>query len=734
MRRLLFEWCLIAALAVATIAGLLTSRAGDRIDNGVYDALIGLRAPAPSDRIVLIGIDDESLARVGRWPWPRSVHTRFLDQLARSQPAAIAYDVLFTEAGAATDDAALGRSMTTLGNVAIPALFVAPGHDGREVDVVLPVKSVAQAARTIGHVALLPDADGVARSVPLTFRANGHVWPHLMEATYRIATGHRSPASAGLPPEGRAGALIHFQPASGGFRSLSFASVLAGEVPPDFLRGRIILVGATAQGLGDRFAVPMRDGGLISGIELQANLLNALLSDRMVVRFDRIVALALSIAPTLILLLLFWRLKPWHALVAAIVLIGVCLGVSAGLLLFADIWLPPTPALSGLLLVYPLWGWRRLHAVDQAIRHELVEFATEKAPIPVATSPADVQDRIGGQTVRLRAAIAHMRDMRRLVTDTINGVNDPMLVTDLDDRIILASEAANILFSDDPCARQATPLIAAHAGLASTDAIPAELQMGGRNFTFHRLPLRDGVGKQRGWILHFSDISAIRQAQREREDMLAFLSHDMRSPQSSIITLLERYRGKALDEKVAGRIDGLARRTLSLADNFVELARFTVAPFEPQEVDLTDMIIEAADEMWPAASRRKVRITVTGRDNICPILGEREALGRALINLLDNAVKFSPEEGTVRCSIGIVDEILVECVIEDDGPGMPSDRQRALFARFGARQKVPGAGLSAGLGLAFVGVVVERHGGTIACSPRSPHGTRFALRFPLYDI
>lgn len=161
------------------------------------------------------------------------------------------------------------------------------------------------------------------------------------------------------------------------------------------------------------------------------------------------------------------------------------------------------------------------------------------------------------------------------------------------------------------------------------------------------------------------------------------------------------------------------------------MARLTVASFEPEEVDLAAVLTEAADELWPLSSRRNVRILIDDAGEPHFLSGERHALGRALVNLLDNAVKFSPAGGQISCRVRTMGEI-IECIIEDEGPGIPPERRQRLFARYGHSRPV-GSQQSAGLGLAYVRTAVERHGGSVMCEACTPHGTRFILRFPAME-
>jgi len=729
-RRLLVEWCAILIMMVAIVGGLSASGGTARIDNAFYDLLIGLRAPPPSDRILLVTIDDRSVAALGRWPWPRDVHARMLRRIAAARPAAIAYDIFFTEAGRPVADGDLAASVKEARAALLPVLFEAPGHDGRAIDVTPPIPAIADAAAGLGQVALLPDDDGTARSAMLSFPVDGRAWPHLMELAYRLASGHPSPAFRRSARSGDAAVAIPFQPAAGAFRSVSFASLLAGEVPSAFLRDHIVLVGVTAGGLGDRYRVPLRDGGTMPGIEIQANLLNDLLADRVVHMLSMPARLAASLVPSLLLLIGFWWLPPNRALFASGGMIVAALAVPGAMLALGGLWLPPAPMLIGLLMVYPLWGWRRLQATDRAIGEELALFAREPMPVPPSAPAMPGLDPIGGQTERLRASIAWMRDLRTLVVDTIEGVSDPLLVTGLDHRVLLANHPAQALFGHDPVGRSLGDLLGALGGGAvGIETLPDEIAAAdGRTFSLRRSPLRSGEAMQRGWILLMADISAIRAAERERAEAIEFLSHDMRSPQAAIVTLLESGEGAAVPRHLAGRVIAHARRTLALADDFVQLARLRATRYAPEEMDLSDTVVEAVDALWSAAAKRGVRIATEGADHPCLLPGEHFALLRALINLLDNAVRFSPDHGGIRCRIERADGHVL-CTIEDEGPGVSPERAAALFDRFGPTA-AGGGGLSAGLGLSYVRSVVERHGGVIRYEARIPHGARFLITLP----
>ncbi|WP_068080066.1 CHASE2 domain-containing protein [Novosphingobium rosa] len=717
-RRLLLEWSVILCFAGGIAAALAWTGGARRLDNQIYDRLIRWRAPPVDPRIQIVAIDDDSLKRLGAWPWRRDLHARLIERLSRAGATLIAYDVLFVEP--TPDDAALGQALSRASPVIAPMLFQAPGSNGAAVDAVPPIQQVRAHAQ-IGHVDLEADSDGLIRHIALSESAGVSApVPHLMELAYRRIEGHPSPVftAHGAP------VLLPYARQTGAFPTAPFASVLAGEVPDVFLRGKIVLVGATATGVGDRYPTPLPGGAAMPGVELQAHLLNAMLAGRMIRAVPPLWLALISVLPVLALMLGFWRWTPAMALRCSLAAILLVLGGSAAGLLLAGWWAPPGAMLAGLLLAYPLWGWRRLQAISDYVDAEIARFAAEKdlaLPRRERALPTDV---IEAQTQQLAGAIDRIRDIRRFATDTIEHLPDAVLVAGVDERVTLANAAAIAMMGGNLAGFLLSDILAAITLERHEDEITTA---DGRRVVIARARLEHANGQHSGWIVRLVDITPIREAERTREEVLQLLSHDMRSPQASIITMVEGPQGADLPRDLAGRIARHARRTMTLADGFVQLARAQAAPFEPVEIMLADMLIEAADDLLPLAREKGVGIVLDGAEEPVFLMAEPQMLLRAFTNLIDNAVKYSPQGSTITCAIqpgpGAQE---AEVSIRDQGEGMPDAVRRNLFGRF-----VAGNGKekrSAGLGLAFVKTVMDRHGATIACES-GPGGTTFTMRF-----
>lgn len=224
------------------------------------------------------------------------------------------------------------------------------------------------------------------------------------------------------------------------------------------------------------------------------------------------------------------------------------------------------------------------------------------------------------------------------------------------------------------------------------------------------------------------DVSEMREAERRREDLLRVLSHDMRAPQASILTLIEMRDldpGAVDAETIIGRVGAFARRTLALADDFLRLAR--TEQFE--ELDLADLVAEACSEAWTLAHSKGIRIERTFEIEEAPVLGNRPLLLRMMENLLTNAIKFSPDAATVVVSL-MPQGVSWLIRVTDHGRGISKEDLPRLFTRFGRIGEGKDDPGGVGLGLVMVRTVVERHRGVVSVASEPGRGSTFSVSLP----
>ncbi len=760
--RMLAEWWAVLVIATVAIVAISFLSPPVRADNLFYDLVLRLNPPPASQRILIVAIDNPSQGELGRWPWPREVHAQLIDQLSTGGAAAIGYDVLFAEPSKSPGaDARLAEAVRRNGRVALSSYIEIPGPNGAPARRVPPVEPLNSAARGHGHVLVRPDRDGVVRGIDRLADANGQRNLHMGEAVAAIVTGNERVLAAPLPaPEAPVYAperdLIPFAGPAGTYAQLSFSDVVAGRVPADLLRDRIVLVGATASGMGDRFSTPM-SGTLetMAGVELHANYLDSLLADRMIHAVPPWAWQLFSLAPVWMLMLSLLFLGPRINLWVGLGLgVGVFVVTMLSLALFR-IWLPPSMALIAIALIFPLWGWRRLDLASRYMVAELRELRAEKTVLPRHQRELS-GDPVERQIILMHEAIRDVRDLRRFVAQSLDSLPDAALVTDLDGRVLISNDAADALFEPrlagtllnrpldevfrcldadprlpDP---RAVELLAAMQAMTLPPEGGYETRLpDGTSLEVRVAFFTDADRRPLGWIARFADITQLRASERQREDALRLLTHDMRAPQASILAVLES-EGKKVPPDLARRLERYAHQTLSLADDFVHLARAESGRFVVETFNLSEALLDAVDDLWPLADAKRIRIISDVPEAEALVTGDRALLTRALANLLGNAIKYSDERTTIEARSRIDPrEIVVE--IADQGRGIAATDLPKLFEPF--RRLAPPEGApaasaapGAGLGLAFVKAVVERHRGTVSATSDEGKGSVFGMRIP----
>src|SRR5215831_14252792 len=159
----------IAIIAVSALAGMTLAWRAPGFDLYARDRLMRSRGRiVPPDDIVIIAIDEASIARFGRFPWPRALMANALDRLAATQPKAIALDVLYSEPTAPAnndDDQRLAAAIARAGNVIAAAQLIGGGP--RPAEWLRPLPEIGRAAAGVGHVNVLTESDGAARGLLL---------------------------------------------------------------------------------------------------------------------------------------------------------------------------------------------------------------------------------------------------------------------------------------------------------------------------------------------------------------------------------------------------------------------------------------------------------------------------------------------------------------------------------------------------------------------------------------
>jgi signal transduction histidine kinase len=624
---------ILVGLALLFLAGASFVLDRDaRIQHLVYD--FGWRMMPhhiESTDVVIVAIDEASLAQYGRWPWSRSLDAQLIEKVCQANPKAIGMDIAFTEQGSdPVGNAALRDALAACGKVVLPVLIEASRDEG-QVRELPPIPELATAAAGLGRVGVVLDPDGIARSVNLWEGIGAPVWPLMAQTLLAIA---KAPITLSPPPDptlshpyqlvAQDNRLIDFIGSSGSVPTLSAQAVLAHTAPLGALKNRIVLIGATAAGMGDFVSTPATTQGTpMAGVEVIANSLISMAQNQL--KQPLPIAWVLVLTGVLALIPLLWlsRLMPLAGLIASMIWFGFLLLTTALFPFMTGYYFSPTGILVAALSAYPLWSWRRLEVARKHLNNELLRL------LPYQLTPLHAPNEI-----------------------------KPL---NFEQRIKVIQEAQ----------------------------------------------------------------ARMQQLQAERDEMLDFISHDIRVP---LANAAQQLASGALNEINRNRLAVQLKRGHELAQNYLSLSRALATKSDAfQEMELNSMLEQAIDTLYDLAQAQHVALIRQLPAHDIWIKGDFSLLERATINLISNALSFTPSGGQVVIEL-TQNAHAVTWSVQDSGPGIPADVLPRLFQRFerGASQR---AG-STGLGLYFVRTVVEKHGGSVHAI-NTAQGAKFSISLPL---
>jgi signal transduction histidine kinase len=432
----------------------------------------------------------------------------------------------------------------------------------------------------------------------------------------------------------------------------------------------------------------------------------------------------------------------------------------------------------GLVVVMVLAGllvWYTVRSILQPIQDVTRSAQAIGAGDLEQVVPVSARDELGELAETFNRMARQLRDYRRTHLDrllraqrtsqaTIDSFPDPILVIDPDGRVEMANPAARVLFGispPPPAGVQAAPspppplvwqppeALIEPLRAALQDLRPFLTQAFDQTVTFRLageeraylpqiLPIRDPYGGSLGAAVVLGDVTRFRLLDQIKSDLVATVSHELKTPLTSVRLvlhlLLEETVGPLTAKQTELLVDARdnAERLLNMIEQLLALARLEQARdvMQVQPEAPGDVLRAAAEVARPRAEDRHLTLKVEAEDELPPILVDPARLGKALGNLLDNALTWTPLGGQVTLSADRISPHQVRLSIRDTGPGIPAEYLPHVFERF---FRVPGQSTpqGTGLGLAIVREIVAAQGGSVACESPPGQGAAFHLLLPV---
>src|SRR6266852_3081818 len=781
------RWLLLNVLLLAVVGLLSPSYPVEELSRRTGDMYFRLRGnQGTSPHVALILIDDASLERHGRWPWKRSLLAQVVRAASAEHPKALGLDILLSETEDETNDRELAKALKDAGNTVLVSK-ISNSPQGRLW--VEPLPLFAQSAVAVGHAQAALGPDSICRSVPVReLSLEGPRWAFALEIA-RVARGTI------LEDDGRnlrigelkiatVGTSSHTIVAGVESESLRFLPIdyrgqlAPGEMSPPFsavsvvdlldgkaggqLQGKTALIGFGSTEIGDRIPTPVSDRLPMPGVEIHANLIDAILAGRSLNSLNGwlnlLVLCAFSFSSTWVVL----RWAVWRGLVALAALLAV--GLAASYFVFARMHMLVElgPFLCVALLVAPLAQLQNLVLVDRGLTQGLrqLQITLETAePIRKGSLPAALRAEIRPAAGDLHWKVSLLRQLQFELTSLyafdetlLEAMQEGLAVFAVDGRVIFRNpqwqrfcekqewEAAAAL--DDFTAALGEP---GWRNLRNSLAAPgvwldSEVHLGEGLWRLRAVRLKGMSPSNASDLIMIvvTDQTARLERDRARAEALGFVTHELRTPLVSIRGFAEyllRYSKERASSEAAATIFQESGRLVAMINTYLDVLRLEVGarPMRNDAFQIGETVKQVARVIQPIAKASEIKVTSEIAADLPALQGDAHLIEGALLNLVSNAIKYSARGSEVKLRAE-VERNGVVLEVWNPGPAIPPEELKRLFEPFYRRNEQEETSRGWGLGLAFVKRIAEQHGGKAEAWSESGSGTSFRIHLPVTGL
>jgi len=840
------SWGVKLGLVVGLFAILLTMLgATEYLELLGRDFLFQLRGTRSADgRVVLVVIDQASLDALGRYPWDRSLLAEVVERIHAAGAECLALDLALQEPGELAADERLAAAIG-LGKTILPTYLHRSA--GQPLDWKTPASPFRRQAFGLGHVSLTPDIDGIFRYL-YQLRNYGGVSHHAFSVVATAAfRGERLPAEIGTIFTGTISGeitqserlLINYRGAAGTFPTLSVLEVLRSTVEElrGRLAGKLVFLGAAAEGLYDSVFTPLSPRSPMPAVEVHANAAATMLADDEPLTSPGWLVLLSQLSLSILFGYLFTRYRPKNTV---LLFIGFIVGwflLGWGLFWLLNLFLPLAPILLAVGLVFVSVSLGRLISVNRTLDRRLLSLGKELAPenqillgrasltIEMETALGytlglhGMELRNGGQvlqrfgtacegcdrkpeaplqvffddydsptvcfcyrgspsvneTALLAASARKLRELyqqneqplpgpltslsreqtqaklailarleealadnRHTFQRVLDAAAEAVLLTNPFGVIRLANAAAVELFGRTDLSGQSIYSLMPGQNLRS--AIVEATSTTHRNtIKLHRRILKMTVASLNdeqglsGFVFTLADITELARIDRMKTEVMHIMSHDLKRPLATIRGFAELLGDKDVSpierREYSEYIYGETESLLGLIESFLNVSRIESGRTRGEMLPLNPLEImnEAVEAVRVAAQQSGKIIVEKAPVAASIILADPNLLHSALVNLLDNAIKYAPSGTEIRASVEErVNSIVFS--IADDGPGIEPHEQKRIFEKFYRSESAREVG-GTGLGLSFVAQVARIHGAEVRVASNPDEGATFSIHF-----
>jgi len=407
-------------------------------------------------------------------------------------------------------------------------------------------------------------------------------------------------------------------------------------------------------------------------------------------------------------------------------------------------------AVATLLIIMAAWlisriSTRPIRRLTTAARQIASGDFEQRIPVDTGDEIGDLARSFNDMSLKLSGTVqAISRDRTRLAA-ILDNMADGVIMTDAEGNVSMANRAAKALFGiRDDATRTLIEAVRDHEMddllkqcLKTAEAQTAQYESNTARRYIRAIAVPVIHEDLRGTLLLIQDLTDLRDLQTTRRELIGNVSHEFRTPLAGIKAMVETLRGGAIDDRERAddfllRIDGEVDRLTQIVSELTELSRIEMgrAEMHLEPVNLNLLIEDIINQLGPQIERQELTAELEMAGNLPLVDADPTRLRQAIVNIVHNAIKFTPPGGRILLTTRVEDRSVI-LDIADSGTGIASGDLPHVFERFYKADRARSGKGGTGMGLAISKHIVEAHGGRISVQSTEGRGSTFSLSIPI---
>lgn len=694
------------------------------INNYVYDFSLYLNSTKENqNKVVIVEIDEKSIQELGNWPWKRSTHAKLLNKLFKNGAEIVAFYLKFDRASNTKEDETFINEL----NKYPTALLTDPTNTLKPDTFITSINKTS----SLGHNIFSVNRDNIIRE-QLLFTGN---IPSFALAVLKLYDQTKYNEYLDLSNNNNNVILINYKRAQNLFPKYSYSDVINNKIDPELLKDKIVLIAPTLKGLSSFYVTPFSRNqtsllsGTASAIMVQAQILDSLINYNPINPINQKLTYFILFIFVILLINLNFQISTYKQIFLSLLVVPtLIILLSLILLLKTNLWISSPLFIVACIISFATASISIMRNTNKLLDNYIGELSGQmKKDINI-----DLQTSMDLKLLSLKGLTDLVNTDKDVLETVLVSVNSIIMLFDKQGKLIYSNKPYEFNIGYDITKLSKDIDINEIKEITAKKEIYKKrisLNLGHYNFYV-------SLAKDNYFVGILNDITDMVKINEMKTDLFRMLTHEFKTSLATILLCSDYVSQINKDENLDRHIEKISNQTEFLEemiDDFLVLNKLEIADFKiSKEIStLTSFIKPIISNLQTIAENKNISIKLDIEENTRENINiDKKYLSIAVKNLIDNAIKYSPNDTTITINVSeISNNILIS--IKDQGFGISENSLNQLFDKF-YRVKTENTKSikGSGLGLSFVKKIVELHNGEIKAYSEENVGSEFIINIP----